>query len=1006
MNYTLIFFLSHSLILSSTLQGFVYRGYDTSRGLVVAWESFVMLRKLSVTAITVASSDPYIQIFVALLLLIVSYGMQERVMPFETTNLNNIEGVGLFSLIFTQIVSILYLYIDSRAEVTGKKDKSLEYIVTGVLICANLAIVVAMLASFLIAWKNHNKVTNREFRTFVDERDEPLGPLSRHRNPRIQPAERLKIFNVKSDVHVHIRAQLSSEKTGETMERGKDVLISASSPEYVTPWCRRGRSVVWLELADGTGWIIHSNLKTRQANVELVGHREADGTVECTYLRFETRTTKPIPIRAGTSGFPFVWPTGEFVMPDESFLVDMRFVRRSRCCCSVRKVTYLHLADRRGWIVEPSFVPDVDWISEDGFVDESVLVRLMGTEQHPRGLSRIGVSEYDALEHEVPIYVKDTWPLTAKVGSISAGERFFVDDRSHVLTLLRFQYLELLPGYGQTFCCPRSTRICHRAGRFATFVRLSDGSGYVLTNRRSDDAPLVLFTSLRTDSVGLDSRSMLRWQYRTRGGATVHRSANAAVASMLSHSDEEPHALAIDEHYAPLAAGSEMSIITRRVVQPKEAVTFEITVGELERGVNGEKMGWIILCKVRSFRVNGSLVTRTIGDDIELLGVEIAEDHSRARAAARRACVRQSISGLGAWWRELGIARGDSVVHPTRGAGIVVAINPEDDTMVRDEMVHVEFALSFETQQYTEKTWRELAHTSNAWWTRRWNGGVVVGALVRHIKRGVGTIVAVSPEDDGRVHIEFETGETHRYAEQSWAKMSRTQSALAEAKKREQLRKLAPLQRHAERDAAKTINPMRQRAADLAKASEQADDTVGTLQSTTNPMQRARSTSSSSDATSSLQSTTNPMLADPSLPPNARDEETRAADDGGLYTQTQFIEHYGGTAEWDAAETREGEDGFQYKKADFIEHFSGTAEWDAATATPPPLREKIEMDESAPEATEKRESNWFYSDADDEVHGPFTLARLRRWYEKGHFQSDFMVRHGLHGVNEPLIENY
>jgi hypothetical protein len=40
-------------------------------------------------------------------------------------------------------------------------------------------------------------------------------------------------------------------------------------------------------------------------------------------------------------------------------------------------------------------------------------------------------------------------------------------------------------------------------------------------------------------------------------------------------------------------------------------------------------------------------------------------------------------------------------------------------------------------------------------------------------------------------------------------------------------------------------------------------------------------------------------------------EETRVADDGGMYTQTEFIEHYGGTAEWDAAETRKG-DGFQY----------------------------------------------------------------------------------------------
>jgi hypothetical protein len=39
------------------------------------------------------------------------------------------------------------------------------------------------------------------------------------------------------------------------------------------------------------------------------------------------------------------------------------------------------------------------------------------------------------------------------------------------------------------------------------------------------------------------------------------------------------------------------------------------------------------------------------------------------------------------------------------------------------------------------------------------------------------------------------------------------------------------------------------------------------------------------------------------------EEETRAADDGGIYTQTQFIEHYGGTAEWDAAAALSAEKG-------------------------------------------------------------------------------------------------
>jgi hypothetical protein len=181
----------------------------------------------------------------------------------------------------------------------------------------------------------------------------------------------------------------------------------------------------------------------------------------------------------------------------------------------------------------------------------------------------------------------------------------------------------------------------------------------------------------------------------------------------------------------------------------------------------------------------------------------------------------------------------------------------------------------------------------------------------------VGTSVAVSPEDDGRVHINFDTtGETHRYAEQSWVKMSRMQSAIVdvpatsksrnvarrkvEAKKRKERRKMRSLRR-AERDAVKTTNPMRQRAADLAKASEQAEDAAGTLQTavedvpatyksrnvarrkaeakkrkerraerdavkTTNPMRQraadlAKSSEQAGDAAGTLQTTSNPMQA-------------------------------------------------------------------------------------------------------------------------------------------------
>jgi hypothetical protein len=797
--------------------GFVYNGYHTNRGFVVAWESFVMLRKLAVTAITVSSSDPYIQIFVALLLLIISYGMQERVMPFETMNLNNIEGVGLFSLIFTQIVSILYLYIDSRAEATGKKDKMLEYIVTAVLMFANCAIATAMVGAYMFAFHRHQRSVRQEHHAFIEERDEPFGALSRYRNPRLEPPERLKVFCTKSDCDVHVRPMLSSEKTGEIMEKGKEMLVSRQLTEYVRPRCRGGREVAWLQLSDGTGWVLDTDLRSGDAAVELVGHRDDDGTVEHTFLRFDTKSSKPIPIRAGTSGYPFVWPTGEFIEPGETFLVDKRFVRHSRCCCKLRQVTYLHLADRRGWIVEPSIVPDVDWIEELNFVDSSVLVRIAGTEDHVRGLSSIGVSEYDALEHDVPLYAKDTWPLSEEVGVIPTGDRFFVDDRSHVFTRLRFMYLDFGCGVGGggggiTICCPRSARVCRRVGRFATFVKLSDGSGYALVNRRSDDAQLVRFGSLRTDSVGIDSRSMLRWKYRTRERTSVHRSANAAVASISPRKKKQLRDLtlaAFHVDYDPLAANTEFSISVRKVFKPKGFLgeeSLEVTVGEIERGPRGEGMGWIVLDPIE-------------GDGIELLEMHIGEDHARARAeeqARARAKQKQNAERLRygwlEWWTELGIARGDAVVHPTRGPGIVVAVNPEDDGMVRDEMVHVEFSSTFETLQYTEERWGELTHTSNLWWTRRWNGGVVVGAKVEHSAHGVGVIVSISPEGDERVHVKFESGELHRYREQSWTKITRVDATRAKRSRaaiidaRKERRKLRSAKR---RSAKATTNPLR-----------------------------------------------------------------------------------------------------------------------------------------------------------------------------------------------------
>ena len=53
--------------------------------------------------------------------------------------------------------------------------------------------------------------------------------------------------------------------------------------------------------------------------------------------------------------------------------------------------------------------------------------------------------------------------------------------------------------------------------------------------------------------------------------------------------------------------------------------------------------------------------------------------------------------------------------------------------------------------------------------------GIAIGDVATHPKRGAGVVVAINPENDGRIHIEFENTvtsevEVHRYKQSSWHK--------------------------------------------------------------------------------------------------------------------------------------------------------------------------------------------------------------------------------------------
>ena len=154
--------------------------------------------------------------------------MQERMQPFDSTLLNNIEGIGLFSLIFTQIVSILYLYIDTRTAATGKKDLTLEIAITLVLLFANILVVSTMIGGYLYAWAVHRRRANMEYLVFEEQRDEPYGAVTKIKNPHVEPPTRLKLFRTIVDCAVYFKPSMASETTGEIAESGNLVLMDGT----------------------------------------------------------------------------------------------------------------------------------------------------------------------------------------------------------------------------------------------------------------------------------------------------------------------------------------------------------------------------------------------------------------------------------------------------------------------------------------------------------------------------------------------------------------------------------------------------------------------------------------------------------------------------------------------------------------------------------------------------------------------------------------------------------
>ena len=185
-----------------------------------------MVRKLVITSIAVTSSDPYTQVLVALLFLVVGYGLQEHFLPYETRLLNALESGGLFMLIMTQVLSILYLYIDSQAKSRGVHDATFEAAVTVALVACNASVVVSMLAGLLFSITYRCRVDANTVKAFNESSTEAWGRLTPHRNPRAQYDVQLR-YKALVDVPVLVAPSAESERTGQILATGTTVLVEA-----------------------------------------------------------------------------------------------------------------------------------------------------------------------------------------------------------------------------------------------------------------------------------------------------------------------------------------------------------------------------------------------------------------------------------------------------------------------------------------------------------------------------------------------------------------------------------------------------------------------------------------------------------------------------------------------------------------------------------------------------------------------------------------------------------
>ena len=189
----------------------------------------------------------------------------------------------------------------------------------------------------------------------------------------------------------------------------------------------------------------------------VVGEDDGDRITRRVW-RFRVVADK-VPIQAASLPWPYVNTTGEELVRGEEVLVDSRIERRAmsgaRSCrrgCRRAPWTYLHLADDRGWVAEPSALP----LSECAVHTNAELLQLVGVSTIVRSAARDALPpahEY-RLTAVAPLLVDAEWPGVVTGGAVA----------SHANILVTQRVTKLVDVWGACSCC------CNRHRRLMVLV--------------------------------------------------------------------------------------------------------------------------------------------------------------------------------------------------------------------------------------------------------------------------------------------------------------------------------------------------------------------------------------------------------------------------------------------------------------------------------------------------------------------------------------------------------